>query len=132
MMPFSRQCSYIKGDPKKLLTECCWSHGAQAQSSVLGKLFFGRFLQRKFGPTALYFGKDFFVIVTNFGTSCIVSQSTFICAHLMDPMEEVNNDHRDRKFPCDVTFSHLDTFDGYTLASSIMIKESITFNSASL
>ena len=25
----------------------------------------------------------------------------------MDPMEEVNNDHRDRKFPCDVTFSHL-------------------------
>ena len=46
MMLFSGQCSYIQGDPKKLLTEWCWSHGAQAQSSVVGKLFFGRFLLR--------------------------------------------------------------------------------------
>ena len=61
---------------KKVLTECCWSHNAQAQSLEAGtpcvwKFFFGRFLPRlsrikhsyiismvKFGPTLLNFLKS--------------------------------------------------------------------------
>ena len=37
--------SYVQGVPKNVLIECCWSHGAQAQSPVVGtsgawKVFF--------------------------------------------------------------------------------------------
>ena len=70
--------------PKK----CCWSHGAQAQSPVVGttwgwKVFFDRFLLRlswikrskvrsmvKLSPTALIFGFDFILLVHFFGTPC--------------------------------------------------------------
>ena len=70
--------------PKKLLTECCWSHGEQTQSPVAGtscvwRLFFGRYLLRltrikhsqaislgQFGPTLVNLGWDVFLLVALF------------------------------------------------------------------
>ena len=70
---------YKQGVPKnKYFSECCWSHGAQAQSLVAStpvseNCFFGSFLPRlsginrsqviwmgKFGPTALNFASGYF------------------------------------------------------------------------
>ena len=68
----------LQGVPKNVLIECCGSHGAQAQSPVVGttwawKVFFGQRLSRikcsqvmpmvKSNPTALNFGYDFVLLV---------------------------------------------------------------------
>ena len=73
-----KNCVPPQGVPKNVLIECCWSHGAQAQSPVVGttwawKVFFWSFLtktkqdqappshvQGKIWPdTALNIGYDF-------------------------------------------------------------------------